>query len=366
MDPENGENITGRQCSGTCELLELLEDLLAKGSVSPRSRVLESMEDQARLEKILTDIGQIGHFSLSIANGDLGGEMTAKGYIAGSLKSLQSSLRHLTWQAQQIAAGDLTQQVDYMGDFSESFNVMVANLRKAREERARNEEALREANRKLALLSGITRHDIVNQLTALKGYIALSYEYLEDPLQLRVFLDKENMAADTIWDQILFTKYYQDMGVSDPVWQGIGNNIGKAAGSLQAGEITIVSDCQDIELFADPMLRQVFYNLIDNALNYGGETMHVIRISCRSEDPNLIVTCEDDGIGIPENEKELIFRHGYGKHTGLGLFLVREILGITGMTIRETGIYGKGARFEITVPPGIFRTAGKPGDSSGM
>jgi signal transduction histidine kinase len=72
------------------------------------------------------------------------------------------------------------------------------------------------------------------------------------------------------------------------------------------------------------------------------------------------VSCENDGNGIPNAEKELIFRRGYGKNTGLGLFLVREILGITGMTIRETGDPGKGALFEITVPEGVYRTAGKP------
>jgi len=50
-----------------------------------------------------------------------------------------------------------------------------------------------------------------------------------------------------------------------------------------------------------------------------------------------------------------IFYQGFRKHTGLGLFLSREILGITGMTIVETGITGKGARFEILVPKGAFR-----------
>ncbi|HNQ30521.1 MAG TPA: sensor histidine kinase, partial [Methanolinea sp.] len=49
------------------------------------------------------------------------------------------------------------------------------------------------------------------------------------------------------------------------------------------------------------------------------------------------------------------FEKGYGKGTGLGLFLSREILSITGMTIRETGIPGEGARFEIVVPKGMWR-----------
>jgi signal transduction histidine kinase len=362
MKPERSDDKIPVTCGADVhEVLELFEELLIKGSVPARTWVLNNEEDRAKLEKILADIEQIGHASLSIANGDLLGELKTRGYITGSLKSLQSNLRHLTWQAQQIAGGDLTQHVDFLGDFSQSFNAMVGNLKKTMDERDRNEEALRQANRKLALLSGITRHDILNQLTVLKGYIELSYDHLRDPEHLRDFLDKEKKAADTIGHQILFTKNYQDMGISDPVWQGVRENVREATDSLPVQGVRVESDCPDIELFADPMFRQVFYNLIDNALRYGGGQLGVIRIFCRREEGNLVVSCENDGTGIPEEEKELIFRRGYGKNTGLGLFLVREILGITGMMIRETGQQGKGALFEITVPEGVYRTAKKTG-----
>jgi len=51
-----------------------------------------------------------------------------------------------------------------------------------------------------------------------------------------------------------------------------------------------------------------------------------------------------------EDMKERIFRKGVGKNTGLGLFLTREILDITGLSITETGNEGEGARFEIAIP----------------
>jgi signal transduction histidine kinase len=73
---------------------------------------------------------------------------------------------------------------------------------------------------------------------------------------------------------------------------------------------------------------------------------------------------EDDGPGIPEENKERIFEKGFGNNTGLGLFLTREILGITGITIRETGEPGTGARFELTVPPGSYRFT-DPGKAAG-
>jgi signal transduction histidine kinase len=102
------------------------------------------------------------------------------------------------------------------------------------------------------------------------------------------------------------------------------------------------------------MLERVMDNLLDNSLRHG-ERVTTIRVSTRREEENLIITYEDNGTGIPVQEKEKIFEHGYGKHTGLGLFLVREILSITGITIRETGIPGEGARFEIIVPKGAYR-----------
>jgi signal transduction histidine kinase len=63
----------------------------------------------------------------------------------------------------------------------------------------------------------------------------------------------------------------------------------------------------------------------------------------------------DDGVGVAAEDKERIFQRGFGKHTGLGMFLSREILGITGITIKETGEAEKGVRFEITVPKEDYR-----------
>ena len=83
------------------------------------------------------------------------------------------------------------------------------------------------------------------------------------------------------------------------------------------------------------------------------------RFSVEERDGDHVVVCEDDGEGVPATEKEKIFERGFGKNTGLGLALSREILSITGITIRETGEPGKGARFEMTVPKGTWRMKGK-------
>jgi signal transduction histidine kinase len=73
------------------------------------------------------------------------------------------------------------------------------------------------------------------------------------------------------------------------------------------------------------------------------------------DEAGMKIVYEDNGQGVPVKGKDDIFKRGYGKNTGFGLFLSREILAITGLTIKETGTYGKGARFEIRVPHGCYR-----------
>jgi len=111
-------------------------------------------------------------------------------------------------------------------------------------------------------------------------------------------------------------------------------------------------------VFADPLVVKVFYNLMDNAALYGGK-ITFIRFSVEDDGDDHVIVCEDDGDGIIAQEKEKIFERGFGKNTGLGLALSREILSITGITIKETGVPGKGARFEITVPKDTWRVSGK-------
>ena len=221
-------------------------------------------------------------------------------------------------------------------------------------------DAVTLANKKLNLLSSITRHDIINQVSALNGYLELSRDILRDPVKLEEYIIKEQNIANTIETQIRFTKDYQDMGVKVPAWQNVHKTVDMSMSNLPLRGITVENGSPTLEVYADPLLVRVFYNLIDNALRYGGEQMTAIRISSQDSDGGLVIVCEDDGIGIPAGKKEAIFTRGYYKHTGFGLYLSREILGITDITITETGEPGKGARFEITVPKGRYRVGKKP------
>lgn len=211
------------------------------------------------------------------------------------------------------------------------------------------EVALKRSNEKLNLLNSITRHDVANQLTILNGYIQLALTKEPDPVTAD-FLKKVAVAGETIQRQIEFTRAYQDLGRQAPDWFSLPVVISKA----KPDGVTFTSLCTGYEVFADPMLEKVFFNLFDNALRHG-ERVTSMTVRCEADGDDLRIIVEDDGIGIPLDLKQKIFKKGFGKNTGYGLFLVREILGITNIAIHETGRHGSGARFEITVPTGGFR-----------
>jgi len=109
-----------------------------------------------------------------------------------------------------------------------------------------------------------------------------------------------------------------------------------------------------LEIFADPWLKKVFFNLIDFMIRYGLR-INTMRISCQDSENGLELFCEGDGKGIPADQKEKIFEQGYGNTNGFGLFLAREILAITGITIKEIGDTEKMVRFELKVPKRAYR-----------
>lgn len=211
------------------------------------------------------------------------------------------------------------------------------------------EQAIQEANKKLSLLSSITRHDMLNQLTKLQGFVQLALMKKPDTA-IEKYLKSIEGASETLSRQLAFTKTYQDLGMKKPAWFRIADVVERSGFEL----VKNASSCSEYEIFADPLLERVFFNLFDNALRHG-ERVTEIRVSCSEEHEELTMIVEDNGIGIPENEKERIFERGFGKHTGLGLFLVKEILAITGISIRENGIPGTGAQFEIRAPTGTYR-----------
>ncbi|MFA4848265.1 MAG: response regulator [Methanoregula sp.] len=216
-------------------------------------------------------------------------------------------------------------------------------------DRKHAEEALQQANRKLHLLSGITRHDIKNQLMVLLEYLELLQKKVPDPA-LEEYFTRLIHTSERIATMIQMTKTYENIGVNAPVWQDTRMLFDTTVKDIPVGKIICINDIPDgIEIFADPLIVKVCYNLIDNAVRYGKKITN-IRFSVMKRNDDTVFICEDDGVGVPVDVKEKIFDRGFGKNTGLGLALSREILDITGIKLHETGEPGKGARFEMTVP----------------
>jgi signal transduction histidine kinase len=171
---------------------------------------------------------------------------------------------------------------------------------------------------------------------------------------MAAYIVKLESAAMAIKEQIEFTRVYQDLGSHEPKWHALDQVISR----LQVpSALALLADLPHVEIFADPILNKVFYNLMDNAVRHG-QKVSTITASAHEVPEGLLIFWEDDGVGIPADEKEKIFSKDYGKHTGLGLFLAREILSVTGITVKETGEPGRGARFEILVPTGSYRFNG--------
>lgn len=214
-------------------------------------------------------------------------------------------------------------------------------------------EGLRLANQKLNLLSDITRHDILNSLTVLTGSIDLIREESRDPDQV-AYIDTAEKALDSIRRQITFTRDYQNLGVTAPVWQNLSQVIQESIIPQIPPGITFSEENTRIEIFADALLGRAFSNLLDNSLRHG-ENVTKIGVSVSMEGDSAKIWYSDNGKGIPDAMKEKIFEQGVGSHTGFGLFLIREILSISQITIREIGRLGGGAVFEMTVPSRFFR-----------
>ncbi len=215
------------------------------------------------------------------------------------------------------------------------------------------EEGLKRANNKLNLLNQVTRHDIRNQLMVGKGHLLLLSRSCVDE-RSKISLDRLSAALSNIERQIDFTKNYQDLGTLLPAWRNMKHAIASPQWVPAIPDIQVGAGIDGLEVFADPMIEKVFHNLFENTVRYGGRPA-AVRIDATRGDSGLMLSYEDVGPGVPDEEKELIFQRGFGKGTGLGLFLAREILALTGMTIKETGIPGKGARFVIHIPEWKYR-----------
>ncbi len=268
-------------------------------------------------------------------------------------ETLQGNTRIFEWKARRPADGSVFDAEIYLTKIDLPDGPAI--LASVRDITARKQEknALSIANQKLNLLSSITRHDILNQTTGLAGYLQLSIEQVDDE-KVHSYLATCLELTRAIQSEIEFTRIYEDIGTRSPKWHNIAGLIDHVKNTMPSTDLVWHVQFEDLQIYADPLLEKVFYNLIENTIRHGGSATD-LSFSCEKLDHRLVLTYRDNGPGIPQSEKKNIFHRGYGKNTGFGMFISREILTITGLSIQETGEEGMGVRFEIEVPDGLFR-----------
>lgn len=218
----------------------------------------------------------------------------------------------------------------------------------------RSEKAVRKANEKLNYFNAIVRHDIMNLMMGINGYIDIIDEIVDDD-EVHLLIRKSRDLGERILRIAELTRTYQDLGIRPPSFIEAGQAVQRIINRHEfSGKI--VSDVQlnGLFLYVDRMFDVVIYEIVRNSLQYGGEGV-TITVSLDKVPEGLALVFEDSGPGVHPDFKERIFSRTYADRKGYGLYLASEILDLTGIGIRETGIYGKGARFELVFPPDTYR-----------
>jgi PAS domain S-box-containing protein len=221
--------------------------------------------------------------------------------------------------------------------------------------RKKTEEALQLARKKLNLLNVVTFQDIQSALFSLSSYLELMKTTICDTTHL-AYLEKSRDILEKTGGMMNFAKDYQNMGMTPPRWQNVSQVFLFAISHLPPLTTERVIAVDGLELYADPLLETTFFNLVGSMQKHGtGAT----RITLRYEEQgdHLVLILEENGAGVPAEEKEHFFERGYKDGHGHGLLLAREVLSITGIAINETGTEGEGIRFEMLVPKGEYRFA---------
>ncbi|NMB78065.1 MAG: hybrid sensor histidine kinase/response regulator [Methanomicrobiales archaeon] len=338
-------------------------DILKGLEAGANNFIIKPFDEESVLTRIAEALEEENHIDAGCTNTPLTVEFFNQPYTirAGRRRILQILVSTYALAIRKNA--ELLEAQERLQALNDQLHLTVNELKEAnndliKENLARKtvESSLEQVNKKLQLMTSITRHDLLNHLTVLQGYLEISQMPGTDPAKIAGYLTRSIGVVQKSIDTIQFTSEYQKIEITAPAWHPVSALIERSLRHASCGAVRVINDIPDTaHVLADPLIEKVIYNLIDNALRYG-ETLTTIRFSLESEDDLHIIVCEDDGVGVPEDQKERIFHYGVGQHTGMGLFLVREILAITSITIRENGVPGRGARFELIIPPASFRS----------
>jgi signal transduction histidine kinase len=380
--------------------LQALEDAWLKGH-APTAPLPGRPEHQARLARLLTDVLAVQDFARSLAKGDLSPTLKAKGAMAGGLKSLQASLRHVTWQTQMIAKGDFSQHIDFMGEFAESFNAMTRNLAAARDELQRHGEELVQANaslksevaerksaenliqdlncqlkQKVADLEAANQdmeafiysvsHDLRVPLRAIAGYARMFREdhgHRLDAESLRlltVISDNARLMGKLIEDILAFARFgRQEIKKTDIDMTALTQTVcAELKGWEREREVRLTLKEMPPAFGDQTLIRQVLVNLLTNALKFTEPKADAtIALGGWSTGDETVYSVTDNGVGFDMKYVDKLFNVFQRLHlssefegTGVGLAIVQKIIQRHGGRVWAEGQVNEGATFFFSLP----------------
>jgi signal transduction histidine kinase len=380
--------------------LDVLEDAWLKGQ-APAAPLPEESPSQVRLHQLLDDVLAVYDFALALAKGDLSPTLKATGAMAGGLKALQASLRHLTWQTQKIAQGDFSQRVDFMGEFSESFNAMTRNLAAARADlQDRTEELaqanasltaeiaerqtaealvqnlnsqlkqkvidLQAANQDLEAFSYSVSHDLRAPLRAIGGYATIlkndhGHRLEAESLRLlTVIIDNVRLMGTLIEDILAFTRLGRRELKKTPIdMTALAQSIvAELKGWERERALALTVEALPPAHGDRSLMRQILVNLLTNALKFTAPKAEAaISLTGWSEDGENVYAVADNGVGFDMRYADKLFNVFQRLHqasefegTGVGLAIVHKIIQRHGGRVWAEGRVDDGATFFFSLP----------------
>ncbi|MGC1120723.1 MAG: PAS domain S-box protein [Candidatus Methanofastidiosia archaeon] len=238
------------------------------------------------------------------------------------------------------------------GTVDKAIEVAIDNTERVRAERMLNQtmEKLEKVNEKLRVVGSMTRHDVRNKISTIAGSIYLMEKSMsldKDVLSHLSDIEATCRQIERIFD---FARTYEQIGIEELTYISVEESLREALmlfADLKGVDVS--SECGELRVLADSLLRHLLYDLIDNSLKHG-ETVKKINLYYQIKNDNLNLVYEDDGVGISESEKKKVFLEGYGKDTGYGLYIIHKICETYHWAVEETGAPGEGVRFTIVIP----------------
>jgi PAS domain S-box-containing protein len=240
-----------------------------------------------------------------------------------------------------------------------AYNGEQAHLGSARDvtERRKRKKKVERQNERLKEFASVVSHDLRNPLNVAQGHLELARETGEN-LHFEKTGSALNRMESLIEDLLKLARQGQD--VSDTEQVKLESKVRRAWSTVSTSEATLdVAEGLGEVQADDGRLQELFENLFRNAVEHAGKDV-TVRVGALTDSDQGTTPphggrdgfyVEDDGPGIPEDERDRVFEHGHTTAedgSGLGLSIVSSIVDAHGWDVDATESDDGGARFEVS------------------